>query len=194
MILLAPPTFDHLTDIDIDECSIPNKCNGICHNFDGGFNCTRCPHGKEYDTNKHKCVMSAKQCNLILGESCICPSKLKISKIFIFTLMNVRIAIGLACGLGFISFTLGTIVLTDKWKKDIQRRIQRAYFKKNQGLLLEQLISNESVENKTKIFTLEELEEATNKFDTTRVLGHGGHGTVYKGILPDQRIVAIKKI
>jgi len=43
--------------------------------------------------------------------------KIKNTKYSHSHLMDVGIAIGLACGLGSISFALGAIVLTGRWKK-----------------------------------------------------------------------------
>ncbi|XP_034681015.1 wall-associated receptor kinase-like 1 [Vitis riparia] len=68
-------------------------------------------------------------------------------------------------------------------------------FNRNGGLLLEQqLSSSEGNIDKTKLFTSKELEKATDRYNENRVIGQGGQGTVYKGMLMDGRIVAVKKL
>ncbi|PSS07348.1 Receptor-like serine/threonine-protein kinase [Actinidia chinensis var. chinensis] len=43
-----------------------------------------------------------------------------------------------------------------------------------------------------KIFSLNDMERATEHFDESRILGEGGFGLVYSGILDDDRKVAVK--
>lgn len=48
-------------------------------------------------------------------------------------------------------------------------------------------------EARPRIFTLEELEQATKKFNECNLVGHGSFGLVYKGLLCDGTVVAIKR-
>lgn len=45
-----------------------------------------------------------------------------------------------------------------------------------------------------QVFTYKELEMATNNFNEGNVIGHGGYGVVYRGVLGDGTVVAIKMV
>uniref|UniRef100_A0ACD5Z9I8 Uncharacterized protein n=1 Tax=Avena sativa TaxID=4498 RepID=A0ACD5Z9I8_AVESA len=155
----------------IDNCLQPDKyiCNGICQNSFGSYTCTRCRGGTDFNSGTRNCKPSA----IILG-----------------------VTIGLSSGGGILFLAAIVAILARTWKRGVQKRLRRRHFRKNRGILLEQLTSSDqSASDRTRIFSLEELQKATNNFDHSRVVGRGGHGdgTVYKGILSDQRVVAIKK-
>ncbi|XP_057539808.1 wall-associated receptor kinase-like 6 isoform X2 [Amaranthus tricolor] len=102
--------------------------------------------------------------------------------------------IGFSTGAGFILLVLGSYWLYIYVKRRREIKEKAKYFKRNGGLLLQQQMnSHEGVVEKTKIFTIDELEKATDQFNENRILGQGGQGTVYKGMLMDGRIVAIKR-
>ncbi|KAL1834240.1 hypothetical protein ACET3Z_003891 [Daucus carota] len=94
-------------------------------------------------------------------------------------------------GLGFSGLSL---LIGMNWLYFILKKRKRAqqrdkFFRQNGGLLL----SQQSREGNTKVFSNEELKRATNNYAADRILGQGGYGIVYRGILSDNRVVAIKK-
>lgn len=96
---------------------------------------------------------------------------------------------------------IGTVILPyGAWRfSNAIRKARKATkrynnYEHNGGLLLEQkLASFESSLEKPKLFSSEELAKATDRYDENRILGRGGQGTVYKGMLRDGKIVAVKK-
>ncbi|XP_021811291.1 wall-associated receptor kinase-like 1 [Prunus avium] len=101
---------------------------------------------------------------------------------------------GLGSGVGLLLLLIGAwwVHKIVKKRKTIAR--EKMFFKRNGGLLVEQQLSSGKVNvDKIKLFNSKELEKSTNNFSIDRILGHGGQGTVYKGMLADGRIVAVKK-
>lgn len=68
------------------------------------------------------------------------------------------------------------------------------FFRQNGGFILQHRLSTRKDSPQTaQIFTAEELKEATNNYSESLIIGKGGYGTVFKGFLPNNRVVAIKK-
>ncbi|BFG25716.1 hypothetical protein CerSpe_119900 [Prunus speciosa] len=102
--------------------------------------------------------------------------------------------IGIGASLGLLLLLAGAWWLYKVVKKRNNVKRREKFFKQNGGLLLqEQLSSGEVNVEKIKLFDPKELEKATDHFNVNRILGQGGQGTVYKGMLTDGRIVAVKK-
>ncbi|KAF8055714.1 hypothetical protein N665_1287s0013 [Sinapis alba] len=96
--------------------------------------------------------------------------------------------------IGFLAILLVVSCVQQKIKHRKKNELRKHFFEQNGGGMLRQQLSGAGTSNvDVKIFTEEGMTEATNGYDGSRILGQGGQGTVYKGILPDNSVVAIKK-
>ncbi|OAY58366.1 wall-associated receptor kinase 2 [Manihot esculenta] len=153
---------------DVNECEIPslNKCTDICLNTAGNYTCS-CPKGYHGDGRKD-------------GSGCSSTTKSRTGVITGTSIGLVVVFAGISCFILVI-------------QRRSQTRLRKEFFKQNGGFLLQKLLTNKSSTDTAKIFSEEALKKATNNFNKSMVIGQGGYGVVYKGILSDERVVAIKR-
>ncbi|XP_028956126.2 probable LRR receptor-like serine/threonine-protein kinase At1g53440 [Malus sylvestris] len=90
--------------------------------------------------------------------------------------------VGIGCAIAVVFIAIVLLVLVILWKKGLLRR---------QKTLEDDL---KGVELQTHKFTFTQLKDATTNFDQANKIGEGGFGTVYKGILVDGTLIAVKQL
>lgn len=177
---------------DIDECIKETRCgiggakcvqvNGcgiddgtICINTPGSYRCDCLPGWSRisYQGNFLFCASAD-------------PSD-KFRRVILISAVGASTCILILLWMGYWLY-----IRFDKRKR---RKIKQKHFTRNGGLLLNQKITSNQgrVERAAKIFVSEELEKTTDNFNPSRIIGKGGFGTVFKGMLSNGEIVAIKK-
>ncbi|WVZ74549.1 hypothetical protein U9M48_022717 [Paspalum notatum var. saurae] len=154
---------------DINECedsrfSYPCSVPGSCVNTIGSFYCA-CPDKTTGNAYNGTCEGKKTQ-------------------------IGWQIAIGVTSGAVVLIVTATCLYIIHERRR--LEKIKSDYFKQHGGLLLfEEMRSRQGLS--FTLFTQEELEAATNKFDERHVIGKGGNGTVYRGTTKDGEAVAIKR-
>ncbi|KAK4273962.1 hypothetical protein QN277_017260 [Acacia crassicarpa] len=156
---------------DIDECKeSTHDCTSEdnCRNTVGSYECF-CPRGYTGTGTK--------------GTGCHPPWR-----------HNSLTILHIVASVGLIVLFVSVAWLYLIYQKRKLMKEKEKFFRQNGGDILQQKLSVKQDSSLTaKIFTAQELKRATNNFHDSLVIGQGGFGTVYKGILPDNTVVAIKK-
>ncbi|TVU05280.1 hypothetical protein EJB05_48438, partial [Eragrostis curvula] len=196
---------------DINECELPAlyPCDGDCKNIEGGYQC-QCRPGFEGNAFTPNGCRDIDECahpaNYTCSGSCInvpgtyycqCkdgtywspPTEKGSCKTPFFSDLNIGLMVGASL---LLLLALAVPFITRKIKRKRDKKMRQRFFKQNNGLLLQQLISQRSDIGERMIISLGDIKKATNNFDASHEVGRGGHGDVYKGLL-DLQVVAIKK-
>ncbi|XP_014505177.1 putative wall-associated receptor kinase-like 16 isoform X2 [Vigna radiata var. radiata] len=162
------------------------------------------PHGcqdiLECSSNKHNCD-SEDHCRETPGSfECFCPDgligngKKESGGCHRRQPADAFKKIVIGAGVGLIALFLGISWLYLMYQKRKDIKLKQKFFQQNGGIILRQQLSTEEDSSQTTtIFSAEQLKKATNNFDESLIIGKGGYGTVFKGFLSNNKVVAIKK-
>ncbi|VAI41678.1 wall-associated receptor kinase 5 [Triticum aestivum] len=181
------------------------SANSVCVDSTNGpgyiCNCSRGYEGNPYlldgctDVNEcekypSKCPKTA-VCHNTKGDyRCSCPPGRKLAKDTNSCNPDITLIIGTCIGCIVLVIVIFCMRLIFERRKLTD--VKKQYFQQHGGVLLfEKMKSDQGLA--FTVFTEAQVEEATNKFDKSQILGHGGHGTVYKGIIKGTNPVAIKR-
>ncbi|CAN6249380.1 unnamed protein product [Urochloa humidicola] len=103
---------------------------------------------------------------------------------------NTGLIIGVTVGfLVLVIFSSFGYMILQKRKLN---QVKQEHFREHGGMILfERMRSEKGLA--FSVFSEAELIQATNNYDKSRIIGKGGHGTVYKGIVKGNMTVAIKR-
>ncbi|KAJ9545296.1 hypothetical protein OSB04_025003 [Centaurea solstitialis] len=158
-----------INKMNIDECEDKSRCYGNCINTQGSYICSCSPGYTGDATTVDGCRYVAKE------------SK---SRTLVFTL---ALAIALLA-----VFSTATGIFFSIRKRKLTK-LREKFFEQNGGVFLKQKLKVPENSDAVTIFSSSQLQKATDNYSHERIIGEGGYGRVYKGILSDERVVAIKK-
>jgi len=127
--------------------------------------------------------------NTVGGYRCSCPTGRKYSLSNNTCVPDTGLIIGVTVGfLGLMIFSFCGYMIHQKRKL---KKVKQEYFRHHGGLILFDTMKSEKGLACT-VFSVDELRQATNNYHKSRIIGKGGHGTVYKGVVKGKP-VAIKR-
>ncbi|CAL9064681.1 unnamed protein product [Musa banksii] len=129
---------------------------------------------------------------------CICPDRVHTRKCEIVldvaahSRRTKHIIIGVSVSAGFLALACAVGFLIYQYKKRKMNSTSSKFLTRNASS--SHMNTEVGAHFQTHLFSYGELMAATDCFDTSRELGDGGFGTVYKGKLRDGRTVAVKRL